>query len=98
MGIGLPAGCLAACPDRDMAEFVQDAFMSDTFRVYTSPDIVGAELGGALKNVIALCAGVASGMKYGDNAKAMLMTRGLTEMARLGVSLGAQKDTLALPQ
>ena len=95
VGIGLPTGCLAACPDRDMAEFVQDAFMSDTFRVYTSPDIVGAELGGALKNVIALCAGVASGLKYGDNAKAMLMTRGLTEMARLGVSLGAQKDTLA---
>ncbi len=95
VGIGLPTGCLAACPDRDMAEFVQDAFMSDTFRVYTSPDIIGAELGGALKNVIALCAGVAAGMGFGDNTKAMLMTRGLTEMARLGVSLGAQKDTLA---
>ena len=92
---GLPTGCLAACAQREMAEFVQDAFMSDTFRVYTSPDIIGAELGGALKNVIALCSGVAAGMGFGDNTKAMLMTRGLTEMARLGVSLGAQKDTLA---
>lgn len=95
VAIGLPTGCLAACADRANAEFVQDAFMSDTFRIYTSPDIVGAELGGALKNVIALCAGVSTGLGFGDNTKAMLMTRGLTEMARLGVSLGAQKDTLA---
>lgn len=95
VAIGLPTGCLAACEDKASAEFVQDAFMSDTFRVYTSPDIVGAELGGALKNVIALCAGVTTGLGFGDNAKAMLMTRGLTEMARLGVSLGAHKDTLA---
>ena len=92
---GQPTGCLAACAQREMAELVQDAFMSDTFRVYTSPDIIGAELGGALKNVIALCSGVTAGMGFGDNTKAMLMTRGLTEMARLGVSLGAQKDTLA---
>ena len=91
----LPTGCLAACPDKAKAEFVQDAFMSDTLRVYTSPDIVGAELGGAMKNVIALCAGVCDGLGYGDNTKAMLMTRGLTEMARLGVSLGAKKETLA---
>ena len=69
--------------------------MSDTFRVYTSPDIVGAELGGAMKNVIALCAGVCDGLGYGDNTRAMLMTRGLTEIARLGVSLGASKDTFA---
>ena len=95
VALGLPTGCLAACPDRKRAEFVQDAFMSDTFRVYTSPDVVGAELGGALKNVIALCAGVVTGLGFGDNTKAMLMTRGLTEMARLGVSLGAQKSTLA---
>lgn len=95
VAIGLPTGCLAACEDKSSAEFVQDAFMSDTFRVYTSPDIVGAELGGALKNVIALCAGVITGLGFGDNTKAMLMTRGLTEMARLGVSLGAHKDTLA---
>lgn len=95
VAIGIPSGCLAACEDRKSAEFVQDAFMSDTFRVYTSPDIVGAELGGALKNVIALCAGVVTGLGFGDNTKAMLMTRGLTEIGRLGVSLGAQKETLA---
>ena len=92
---GVPTGCLAACEDKALAEFVQDAFMSDSFRVYTSPDAVGAELGGALKNVIALCAGVVTGLGYGDNTKAMLMTRGLTEIARLGGSMGAQKETLA---
>ena len=91
----VPTGCLAACEDKRLAEFVQDAFMSETFRVYTSPDTIGAELGGALKNVIALCAGVATGLGYGDNTKAMLMTRGLTEIARLGVSMGARKETLA---
>lgn len=95
VAVGIPTGCVAACEDKAAAEFVQDAFMSDTFRVYTSPDIVGAELGGALKNVIALCAGVGTGLGFGDNTKAMLMTRGLTEIARLGVSLGAHKDTLA---
>ena len=95
VGRGIPTGCLAACADRRRAESVQDAFMSDTFRVYTSPDIIGAELGGALKNVIALCAGVSDGLGYGDNTKAMLMTRGLTEMARLGVAMGARKETFA---
>ena len=92
---GIPTGCVAACPDKALAEIVQDAFMTPTFRIYTSPDIVGAELGGALKNVIALCAGVVDGMGYGDNTRAMLMTRGLTEIARLGVAMGACKDTLA---
>lgn len=91
----IPTGCLAACADKSIAEIVQDAFMRDTFRVYISPDIVGAELGGALKNVIALCAGVVAGLGYGDNTKAMLMTRGLTEIARLGVAMGAKKETLA---
>lgn len=95
VALGIPTGCVAACPDQKMAELVQDAFMSDSFRIYTSPDIVGAELGGALKNVIALCTGVIDGMGLGDNTKAMLMTRGLTEIARLGVSLGASRDTLA---
>ena len=95
VAVGVPTGCLAACEDKAIAEFVQDAFMSDSFRVYTSPDAVGAELGGALKNVIALCAGVVTGLGYGDNTKAMLMTRGLTEIARLGVSMGAKKETLA---
>ena len=91
----LPTGCLAACADKALAELVQDVFMSDTFRIYTSPDIIGAELGGALKNVIALCAGTLDGLGYGDNALAMLMTRGLTEIARLGVAMGAQKETFA---
>ena len=91
----MPTGCVAASPEQAHAELVQDAFMSDYFRIYTSPDIVGAELGGALKNVIALCAGVTDGMGYGDNIKAMLMTRGLTEMARLGVAMGANRDTFA---
>lgn len=91
----IPTGCLAACADQALAEMVQDAFMSDTFRIYTSPDIVGAELGGALKNVIALCAGTIDGLGYGDNTLAMLMTRGLTEIARLGMAMGAKKDTFA---
>ncbi len=91
----IPTGCLAAHPDKALAELVQDAFMSDSFRIYTSPDALGAELGGALKNIIAMCAGVTDGLGYGDNIKAMLMTRGLTEMARLGISLGASKDTFA---
>ena len=91
----IPTGCLAACEDQALAEFVQDAFMSETFRIYTSSDPMGAELGAALKNVIALCAGVCDGLGYGDNTKAMLMTRGLTEMARLGVAMGAKKETFA---
>ena len=90
-----PTGCLAASASRVLAETVQDAFIGETFRVYTSPDIVGAELGGALKNVIALCVGVCDGLGFGDNAQAMLMTRGLTEIARLGVSLGANRETFA---
>jgi len=93
VALGIPTGCLAASENKALAEAVQDAFMSDTFRVYTSPDPVGAELGAALKNVIALCAGITDGLGCGDNTKAMLMTRGLTETARLGVALGAHKDT-----
>ena len=95
VALNIPTGCLAACENRELAEFVQDAFMSDTFRIYTSPDPVGAELGGALKNVIALSAGVCDGLGCGDNTKAILMTRGLTETARLGMAMGAQKDTFA---
>ena len=70
VALDMPTGCLSACVDKELAEFVQDAFMSDTFRIYTSPDAVGAELGAALKNVIALCAGVTDGLGYGDNTKA----------------------------
>lgn len=92
---GIPTAVVAACPDRERAELVQDAFMSDSLRIYTSPDIVGAELGGAIKNIIALCAGISDGMGCGDNTKAMLMTRGLTEMARLGVSMGASAESFS---
>ena len=95
VSLDVPTGLLSASTNQAKAEFVQDAFMSDTLRVYTSNDPVGAELGAALKNVIALCAGIADGMGFGDNTKAMLMTRGLTETARLGVAMGAQKDTFA---
>ena len=93
VAVEIPTGLLAACQDQQKAELVQDAFMADTLRVYTSSDPVGAELGGALKNVIALCAGITDGLNCGDNTKAMLMTRGLTETARLGVALGAKKET-----
>ena len=89
----VPTGLLAAAQDQALAEFVQDAFMADVLRVYTSADPVGAELGAALKNVIALCAGITDGLGCGDNTKAMLMTRGLTETSRLGVALGAKKET-----
>ncbi len=91
----IPTGLLAASTNQALAEFVQDVFMDDTLRIYTCPDPVGAELGAALKNVIALCAGVTDGLGFGDNTKAMLMTRGLTETARLGVALGAKKETFA---
>ncbi len=93
VALDVPTGLLAASADQELAEFVQDAFMSDVLRVYTSSDPVGAELGAALKNVIALCAGITDGLGCGDNTKAMLMTRGLTETARLGVALGAKKET-----
>ena len=95
VSLDVPTGLLAASANKELAEFVQDAFMSDTLRVYTSADPVGAELGAALKNVIALCAGVTDGLGYGDNTKAMLMTRGLTETARLGVAMGAKKESFA---
>lgn len=93
VSIDVPTGLLAASTNQLLAEFVQDAFMSDTLRVYTSADPMGAELAAALKNVIALCAGITDGLGFGDNTKAMLMTRGLTETARLGIAMGAKKDT-----
>lgn len=92
---GIPTGCVAACADLKVAEMVQSAFMSDHFRVYVNPDVVGVELGAALKNVIALSAGISDGMGFGDNTKAMLMTRGLTEIARLGFAMGARQETFA---
>ena len=95
VGRRVPTAVVSASKSKSAAELVQDLFMNGRFRVYSSPDIVGVELGAALKNIIALCAGCCDGMGYGDNTKAMLMTRGLTEMARLGVALGAQSETFA---
>ena len=92
---GIPTGIVAACEEKDLAEKVQSAFMNPNLRVYTCPDIIGVELGAAHKNVIALCAGITDGMGYGDNAKALLMTRGLAELARLGIALGAKRETFA---
>lgn len=91
----IPTGLVAACEDKELAERVQAAFMGEQLRVYTCPDAVGVELGAAHKNVIALCAGVCDGMGYGDNTKALLMTRGLAEVARLGMALGASRETFA---
>ena len=95
VGRGLPSAIVAASKDQKAAELVQDLFMNNRFRVYTSSDVVGAEIGAALKNVIALCAGISDGMGFGDNTRAMLMTRGLTEIARLGVALGGKQSTFA---
>ena len=91
----MPSACVAASSDAAAATTIQDVFMNEYFRVYTSQDVIGVELGAALKNVIALCAGVCDGLGYGDNTLAMLMTRGLAEMAELCVALGGKKDTLA---
>lgn len=90
---GLPTTNVVASSNLDAAKFIQDVFMNETFRVYTSNDIIGVELGGALKNVIALCAGISDGLGYGDNTKAALITRGLAEIARLGIAMGAQEET-----
>ncbi len=95
VGRGVPTGCVVACEDHSVVDMVQDAFMSDVFRVYASGDIVGVELGAALKNIYALIAGVLEGAGCGDNTKALMMTRGLTESARLGVALGAKQETFA---
>ena len=93
VGRGIPTGVVAAADDPETARLVQDLFMNRRFRVYTSDDKVGTELCAALKNVIALCAGCCDGMGCGDNTKALLMTRGLAEMARLGVALGGKKES-----
>ncbi len=90
---GIPTGVVAACKNKELAELVHDAFTNERFRVYISPDVTGVELGAALKNIIALCAGISDGMGYGDNTKALLMTRGLEETARLGLALGASRET-----
>ncbi|MGN0691097.1 MAG: NAD(P)H-dependent glycerol-3-phosphate dehydrogenase [Oscillospiraceae bacterium] len=95
VAIGMPTTVVAASESEGCADYIQSIMSSDTLRVYISDDVIGCELGGALKNIIALCAGICDGMGYGDNTKAALMTRGLVEIARLGVAMGAQDMTFA---
>ena len=95
VGIGLPTTVVAGAKTRATAEHIQDIFMNEVFRVYTSPDMLGMELGGSLKNVIALAAGMADGLGYGDNTKAALITRGIAEIAPLAVKMGAKAETLS---
>lgn len=90
---GIPSAVAIAAADHAVAEQIQNFFVNDTFRVYTLDDVVGVELGGALKNVVAVAAGMGDGMGFGDNSKAALMTRGLAEITRLGVALGAKPET-----
>ena len=93
VGKGLPTTCVAGAKTKETAEYIQNIFMSPVFRVYTSPDLLGIELGAALKNVIALAAGTADGLGYGDNTKAALITRGIAEISRLGIAMGARAET-----
>ena len=93
VGRGLPTTCVVSAGKRETAEYLQGIFMSPVFRVYTTPDMLGVELGAALKNVIALAAGTADGLGYGDNTKAALITRGMAEISRLGIKMGAKAET-----
>lgn len=95
VGRGLPTTVVVGAGKRKTAEYLQKIFMSEVFRVYTSPDVLGIELGGSLKNVIALAAGIADGLGYGDNTKAALITRGIAEIARLGVKMGGKIETFS---
>lgn len=95
VGRGIPTTVVAGAKSEATARLIQDAFMNDVFRVYISSDMIGIELGGALKNIIALAAGVIDGLGLGDNTKAALMTRGIAEMARLGVAAGGKLQTFA---
>lgn len=95
VGKGLPTTCVVGAHSKKTAEFVQNLFMSPVFRVYTSPDMLGIELGAALKNVIALAAGIADGLGYGDNTKAALITRGIAEISRLGMKMGGKLQTFS---
>lgn len=95
VGRGIPTTCVVGAKSRKTAEYLQNIFMNPAFRVYISPDMLGIELGGALKNVIALAAGIADGLGYGDNTKAALITRGIAEIARLGVIMGGERATFS---
>ncbi len=90
---GIPATCVVSSKDTGLAKRVQDVFMSERFRVYTSSDVIGVELGGALKNVVAIACGISDGLGFGSNTKAAILTRGLVEIARLGVAMGARFET-----
>lgn len=95
VGRGLPTTCVVGATTEKTAEYLQEAFMNEVFRVYISPDILGIELGGSLKNVIALAAGIADGLGYGDNTKAALITRGIAEITRLGVKMGGKAESFS---
>lgn len=92
---GLPTLIVAACNDLSAAKYVQRELSSETLRIYTSEDVIGCEIGGALKNIIALAAGICDGMGYGDNTKAALMTRGINEIKHLGIALGGKSETFS---
>ena len=93
VGRGIPTTIVVGAKEKAVAEYLQNIFMNEVFRVYISPDVLGIELGAALKNVVALAAGIADGLGYGDNTKAALITRGITEIARLGVAMGGSFET-----
>ena len=93
VGRGIPTTIVVGAKSRATAEYIQNLFMNEVFRVYISPDVLGMELGGSLKNVVALAAGIADGLGYGDNTKAALITRGITEIARLGIAMGGKFET-----
>lgn len=95
VGRGIPTTIVVGSKDKEVAHIIQDVFMSEVFRVYTSPDVIGIELGGSLKNVIALAAGIVDGLGFGDNTKAALMTRGIAEIGRLVIAMGGHMETVA---
>jgi glycerol-3-phosphate dehydrogenase (NAD(P)+) len=93
VGRGLPTAIVVGAKKKSTAQYIQSLFMNETFRVYISPDIMGMELGSSLKNVVALAAGIADGLQFGDNTKAALITRGIHEIARLGNAMGGKYET-----
>ena len=93
VGRGIPTTCVVSAHNKELTLYLQNIFMNPSFRVYTSPDMLGVEIGGALKNVIALAAGIADGLNYGDNTKAALITRGIKEISTLGVAMGGEQST-----
>lgn len=95
VGKGLPTAIVVGARRKQIAEYIQDIFMNEVFRVYTSPDMLGMQVGAALKNVVALAAGIADGLGYGDNTKAMLITRGLSEISRIGMAMGGKAETFS---